>query len=111
MEERPVVPEVLRAEELCASGGAVASRPLESRLRHEDVRMGRDQVPLLREDLPVLDKRQPLREGTRFPWEQSLLDDLPLVHKERAEPRRDEEHLPREPRDSLKGFRAGTCAL
>ena len=108
MEERAVVPEVLRTEELRTSGGAVASRAFQAGLRHEHVRMGREELPLLREYLPILDEGETLGERARVPREQSFLDDPPLINQERAEPCRDEKHPPREPRESLKAFRAAT---
>src|SRR3989442_944571 len=66
--------------------------PLGPGLRHDRLRVGRHELPLLREDLPILDEREAVCERLRVLREQPLLDHGPLVHEERAEPRRDEEH-------------------
>ena len=92
VEEVAAVAERLRIEERGRLPSEVATRAFEARLQDEDVFGEGHQLPLFREDLPVLHECETLREWLRRFRKESLLDDLALVQEEGAEPSRQEQH-------------------
>ncbi|TMA09231.1 MAG: hypothetical protein E6J94_00970 [Methanobacteriota archaeon] len=92
VEEVPTVPERFRIEERRPLLRPVSARPFQPWLEDEDLVAQGHEVPLLRQNFPILHEAESLRDGLLVLREESLVDDRAFVQEERAEPGRDKQH-------------------